>query len=271
MVDDESSYFYGMSTPLHFKAPLILVIMLCAACSTTQKQTTAIPLQPLVGAVTNSDSSFVISVILRGDRSADAPRRVWALIGAPGSIRADSAVFRFAASGAPGAPSTVSYTASVDVVSRPMIEAGSCSIELFIETASGLYRDTIDVALSFATSLHLDPFANDVEGGIELGCMAHRLIPRPDEFLPSSEQFRVIIRDTKAMEVYRSDAGMAFMQVITPVEPRDVGAYQRFSVFWRGTTSQGQNVPSGEYVAEMIIPAVPIPYSTSIAFTWSPQ
>lgn len=215
--------------------------------------------------VSNSDTSYVLSLVVYDERQRIMPQQAIAV------VDGDTLVFSLAGSGAPGNASTRSYTAGVEHVSPDRVQAGSLRAELTVETSAGTWHDTIDVSLSYAMSLALEPFAIYHADGVDVGCMAHRLLPRPDEFLPSSETFRLSIRDRSGTVLYRSDDGMAFLQVITPVEPRMVGEHQRYSIMWRGTSSSGQQVPDGVYTAEMTIPAVPLSYTATMEISWPPR
>lgn len=242
----------------------VAVAICSTACSVVRTSVTPDILVRLAG-VANSDSSYVLSLVVYDSTQRMTPQRAYAV------VDRDTLAFSLAGSGAPNRVATLSYTAGVERTSREVVEKGALRALLVVETSAGIWSDTMDVPLTYATSLALEPFVVPHPDGVELGCMAHRLLPRPDEFLPSSEAFRLIIRDRNGQVVYRSDEGMAFLQVITPVEPRTVGEHQRFSFIWRGTSSSGQTVAHGTYSAEMTIPAVPFPYTATVEITWPQQ
>ncbi|MCU0330690.1 MAG: BsuPI-related putative proteinase inhibitor [Candidatus Kapabacteria bacterium] len=103
---------------------------------------------------------------------------------------------------------------------------------------------------------------------VELGVHATRVFRPSDEYLPSSERFRVIISDKKGNVIWRSDAGMNFLTAVGQVEPQVAGRSERYKVMWKGADLQANPAPPGEYEAELIIPSRPQPYRTRIAFRW---
>lgn len=100
-----------------------------------------------------------------------------------------------------------------------------------------------------------------------MGVEAMRMRAVEGEYLPSSEDLRVIIR--QGFKVFwQSNTGMSYLTVITPVRPERSGEHSLYSLEWAGTDSYGMPLPPGEYTADIIIPAKPAPYQTQITFTW---
>jgi hypothetical protein len=92
-----------------------------------------------------------------------------------------------------------------------------------------------------------------------------------DEYLPSTEDVRVIISDADGNTIWRSDAGLMFSTMIMKVEPQDRGSVAVVERRWNGLDAAGSTVPSGSYRADVIIPALPMSYQASVEFSWPPQ
>jgi hypothetical protein len=123
-----------------------------------------------------------------------------------------------------------------------------------------------------AEPLELQPFAKaSSDTSVDIGATARRIFVPQGEYLPTSEAFRVIISDGKGAVVWRSDAGVAFLSVVTLVEPQAANAVHRYEMPWDGRDLAGNRVPDGEYHADIIIPARPKPYATSFTVTWPPR
>jgi hypothetical protein len=100
-----------------------------------------------------------------------------------------------------------------------------------------------------------------------IGVEAMRMRLVDGEYLPSSEDIRVFIR--QGLKVFwQSNAGMSYLTVISPVRPERPGEHSLYSVEWTGTDSFGTPLPPGEYTADILIPAKPAPYQTQITFSW---
>lgn len=118
------------------------------------------------------------------------------------------------------------------------------------------------------SALSLTPFIRPGdESSVLIGVNATRNRIIEGEYLPSSEDVRVIIR-SGFKTIWKSNDGMAFLTVITPVRPESVGEISTYSLDWDGNDTQGQPLRPGEYTADIIIPSRPAPYQTQITFTW---
>jgi hypothetical protein len=118
------------------------------------------------------------------------------------------------------------------------------------------------------SALTLTPFIRPGdEESIAIGVNAARNRMIEGEYLPSSEDIRVVIR-SGFKTIWQSNQGMAFLTVITPVRPESVGEVSIYVLDWDGTDTQGQPLAPGQYTADIIIPARPAPYQTQITFTW---
>ncbi len=107
-------------------------------------------------------------------------------------------------------------------------------------------------------ALNLYPIIEKNESGnLKIGLFAVRNKTK-DEYLPDSEKLRVIVRNFKGKTVWNSSEGLNFMQVITPVYPEAIGEFYEYSVLWKNPPE------SGEYTAQLIIPANPEKYVVQI-------
>ncbi|HYF02266.1 MAG TPA: BsuPI-related putative proteinase inhibitor, partial [Patescibacteria group bacterium] len=88
------------------------------------------------------------------------------------------------------------------------------------------------------------------------------------EWMPSSENFRVIIFSAKGGEVWNSSFNMNYMTVVGDVKPVKVGTTEHYEMLWTGVGNNKQQVPAGTYTAQLIIPARPIPYTATVDFEW---
>jgi hypothetical protein len=88
------------------------------------------------------------------------------------------------------------------------------------------------------------------------------------EYIPSSEYLIVNVFDKSGKHIWSSSRGKAFMQVITPVLPVEIDSTFPYTLEWDGRANDDQIIPTGEYMANMMIPAKPKAYSTSINFNW---
>lgn len=97
---------------------------------------------------------------------------------------------------------------------------------------------------------------------------ATRLTNVVNEYIPSSEEFRVEILTAKGNLVWSSNFGMNYLQVILPVKPEKIGDTYKYSLEWNGQTNKGVPATPGNYTANLIIPARPNQYSSTIQFHW---
>lgn len=100
-----------------------------------------------------------------------------------------------------------------------------------------------------------------------IGVDAMRMRKVDGEYLPSSEDLRVVIRQS-FKTVWQSNSGMSFLTVVMPVKPELPGEHSIYTLEWNGTDDGGMPLPPGDYTADIIIPAKPAPYHTQISFTW---
>ena len=129
-----------------------------------------------------------------------------------------------------------------------------------IHPAQFISRDT--------SALTLNPFIRPGdEGLVVIGVNATRNRVIEGEYLPSSEDVRVIIR-SGFKTIWQSNQGMAFLTVVSPVRPESVGEVSTYNLDWDGTDAEGQPLAPGDYTADIIIPSRPAPYQTQITFTW---
>ena len=144
--------------------------------------------------------------------------------------------------------------------------------DISVLTASDhlVFRQNIEYSVTEA--LFLTPFATTTsDTTIEIGALAKRIYMPAGEYLPSSENFRVIIVDSKGTVVWRSDAGMSFLSVVGNVEPRQINKVQRYALSWNGRDLQRNVVESGDYRVDFIIPARPTSYSIRTTLHWPPR
>jgi hypothetical protein len=141
--------------------------------------------------------------------------------------------------------------------------------EVSVVTPSNHLVFSTSVIRQDANPVVLRPFYQYVnDSAVVLGTTVRRLFVPDGEYLPSRENVRVHVRDSSGSVVWQSDEGLMFSTMITTVEPQEPGAMATVQLTWSGRTSSGRSVPTGNYVADIMIPARPFPYQTSLSFPW---
>jgi len=148
----------------------------------------------------------------------------------------------------------------------------SCWVDVGVVTAQEhlVFRQHLEYV--DASPMELQPFTaapNDTT--IEIGVTARRIFVPPGEYLPTSENFRVVINDDKGAVVWRSDFGAGFLTLITTVEPQTPNQVEKYVLPWDGRNLEGIRVPDGVYHADLIIPASPRAYTAKIDVPWPPK
>jgi len=85
------------------------------------------------------------------------------------------------------------------------------------------------------------------------------------EYLPSSEDLRIMVYNSQGMPVWNSSHNMNFLMVIGEVLPNKVGSTHEYIGHWNKKDNNGKTVPPGSYTVRLIIPAVPSNYSADLA------
>jgi len=128
------------------------------------------------------------------------------------------------------------------------------------------------VAYERATPVDLLPFSfKSSDSLLTIGAIAVRVYKPKEEYLPSSERFRVIISDQQGNVVWRSDAGTQFLTLVGSIEPSLEGRSERYAIPWNGVDLQGNAVRTGSYQCELIIPARPSQYTARTTIQWPPR
>lgn len=145
-------------------------------------------------------------------------------------------------------------------------------VDVSLVTGSDHVTFECPVTMVAFAPVELRPFTRSTaDGTIDIGAEVRRIYAASDEYLPSTEDVRVIISDADGNTIWRSDAGLMFSTMIMKVEPRDRGSVAVVERQWNGRDAAGSTVTSGRFRADVIIPALPIPYQASIEFSWPPQ
>ena len=261
---------------------LVLLPLLLLGCNRTQRSDLAFNGKALrvdepiyeIQAVKLSDSTVRLSFV--GSPTLRTPGRnvawVEAVVGPDEHSLNDNIVFATSTAGAPGAAETVTIVgeASWDTDAARRSKRMVADVSVVTSQEHLIYRTVVEY--SKAEPMELTPFTSAVnDTTIEVGVIARRVFVPAGEYLPSSENVRLIISDEQGAVVWRSDAGQSFLQLVTTVEPQNVGQMQRYVVPWFGQNLLQQRVPDGMYKAEIIIPARPDPYKAWIEVPWPPK
>ncbi len=86
------------------------------------------------------------------------------------------------------------------------------------------------------------------------------------EYLPSSEDLRIMVYDSRGALVWNSSRDMNFLMVIGEVQPTKVGATHEYIGHWNKKDHSGKSLPPGIFTAKLIIPSMPNNYSIDLAF-----
>lgn len=87
-----------------------------------------------------------------------------------------------------------------------------------------------------------------------------------DEYLPSSENFRVIVRDSFGSTIWQSNKDMNYFMVISDVLPKKADETLELKTDWNLRNDAGKKVSAGKYSASLVIPAKPNHYVINIEF-----
>lgn len=110
------------------------------------------------------------------------------------------------------------------------------------------------------TPLSLEPKIEVLEDKVIFEVEATRNFVPEHEYLPSSEDFRVVVFKNNR-EIWDSSEGKMFMTVIGKVKPQKKGETHTYKLIWKP-----KEALSGKFNARMIIPAKPKPYSVQTYF-----
>jgi len=95
---------------------------------------------------------------------------------------------------------------------------------------------------------------------------AKRLRVVDGEYLPSSENFKLNVTNSKFSEVFNSSKNKNFFMVIGDVEPKEVGKSKTYKIAWNMRDNNNKKIEAGIYKAQLIIPAKPQFYICNIDF-----
>lgn len=95
-----------------------------------------------------------------------------------------------------------------------------------------------------------------------------RLKLNESAYFPSSKDFVVEIYTENNNLIWKSDLNMSYLQVITPIEPTQIGEEYTYKLEWDGILSNGKLLPRGKYKVKLILPARPLEYDITNEFVW---
>lgn len=265
----------------HNVAVLVLLFLIVGCQSTQYSQFTKdnkalIVNRPMfdVKGVRLTDSSVHISFVTTSTlRTADRSLRyVEAYIGPDSEHLNDSVMMVTTMAGIPGVDQTILFLGE-GLWDTPAAKASTQAVaDISVISGSDHIIFRTNITYQKAEPVDLLPFVIPIgDSSIELGVIAKRIYVPQGEYLPTSETFRALISDGKGAVIWRSDAGMAFLSIVTNVEPQSANAVHRYVMPWDGKDIGGQRVPAGDYHVDFIVPARPKPYTTSMTFRWPPR
>lgn len=145
----------------------------------------------------------------------------------------------------------------------------SVSADVSVVTASDHITFSQEVEIREPVGLDLYPSVTVTsDTSVSFQCLARRIFVPRGEYLPSSEIFRVRVLAENGDVIWRSDEDMAFLTLVSLVQPQTAGRLHIYEMPWNGRTSTGKRVRAGSYRAEFIIPSRPNEYGAFLDFTW---
>lgn len=145
-------------------------------------------------------------------------------------------------------------------------------VELNLETSLGQIYKVIDgnnifpkIDFDKNEFLKLIPWIEEQKDIIDFNLLAIRLMPNTGEFAPTSETFRVLMKDKENGTSWNSSEGLNFMQIIGKVEPSMVGDYKIYKIDYNLNKNKNYKI-NGENEVTFIIPAKPKDYVTQINY-----
>jgi len=254
------------SALIHLTACFVLIV---SGCSTPKPLPRAATIElhdaSPITVIRSSQDSLQLSAIVTSESKSRPYSRALLLFQRADGQR-DSIMMNIESSGAQQESLTTTLHCRIPQPLAADISIGTLSIGL--EHGSIITFHPVLVQSPVDEALTVSPFVQHAEdGAVVFGatCTRNKLVA--GEYLPSSEDLRVIVRSGFKV-LWNSDLGMAFLTVITPVRPELVSQQSTYTLEWNGMDNSGLPIPSGEYTADILIPAKPEPYRTQITFTW---
>ncbi len=152
--------------------------------------------------------------------------------------------------------------------SNPKLRTNNVTVQIKLYTDSSIYAiekyyskvyDSMHVENN--GTLDLIPMEIKTSGNEYIfGLLAIRKKKVEEEYIPDSEALRIQIQNHRGKEVWSSNFGMNYMQMIQPVKPEEVGSSYLYLQMWDGKSNKGREMFSDEYNIKYLIPAKPKPY-----------
>ena len=141
--------------------------------------------------------------------------------------------------------------------------------DISVVTASNHLVYSQDISIHAPVALDLYPSVDATsDSTLMFRCLARRVFVPHGEYLPSSEVFRIRILDEHGEIVWASDYDMAFLAIVSLVQPQTSGRLHIYEMPWNGRMLNGRRMKPGRYTAEYIIPSRPLEYRTTREFSW---
>jgi hypothetical protein len=120
---------------------------------------------------------------------------------------------------------------------------------------------------NFKENLKLEPYSKKInDSTFQIGIIATRLNLVDDEYLPTSESIRAVITSENEKDIWHSNNNLNYLQVISKVLPDSIGQSYDYQLFWNMKNDNGKKFSGEKITANLIIPASPKNYFTSIKF-----
>lgn len=145
----------------------------------------------------------------------------------------------------------------------------SLSILLFLVSCRSSQLINSDWHITNDSTLALKPEIKVINDSLILFSLhSKRLKENESSYFPTSQDFLVEIYTEKNNLLWKSDKDMNYLQVITPIEPTQIGDLYTYSIEWDGIMDNGKKLPKGDYIVNLILPARPMQYPITTNFKW---
>lgn len=180
--------------------------------------------------------------------------------------------------GAPGRSETITTMITCTIPSANLRSFDSLGISARLDDGDHNFSVTVKNASAYGPSgVTADPAPSDTaavqllvsyrrnpDSTFTFTARALRRRTVEGEYFPSSEHLRLRMINGKGQIVWSTNTGMAFLTMVSPVEPAAVGSVHDYEADWDGRDEDGQTLPGGSYRMEVVLPSKPVPYVTVV-------
>lgn len=102
------------------------------------------------------------------------------------------------------------------------------------------------------------PVAKKTTSGYEFGLFLIKLQDREEHlYFPGSERLRIEISDKKGKLIWNSNYNKSYLTVVGELLPKEKYEYQYYSIEWNRIDNWGNELSSGDYLVNFVLPLQP--------------